>query len=115
MGQGADVNTGPPTLKGPDSYELAWGNQPSPLGTGWHVCTRPSERVTWAQWQALSAAAVAGPVPFLAAVAASPAAARFTQAETAAAANGIPVVDFRTQVRTQYAAWDGLQPSPWNG
>jgi hypothetical protein len=33
MGQGADVNTGPPTLKA-GLYELAWGNQPSPLGTG---------------------------------------------------------------------------------
>lgn len=115
MGQGADVNTGPPFLRYPDRYELAWGNQPSPLGTGWHVCTLPAERVTWAQWQALTAAAVAGPMPFLAAVAASPIAARFAQAEAAAAANGIPVVDFRADVRAQYAAWDGAQPSPWNG
>lgn len=112
MGQGADVNTGPPTLKA-GLYELAWGNQPSPLGTGWHVCTLPGERVTWAQWQALTAAAVAGPAFFVGAMAASPAAARFAQAEVAAAANGIPVVDFRTAVRTRYAAWDGVQPSPW--
>lgn len=115
MGMGGDVNTGPPTLRAGGLYELSWGNQPSPLGTGWHVCTLQGERVTWAQWQALSAAAVAGPVPFLAAMGASPADARFAQAEAAAAANGIPVVDFRGQVRTQYAAWDGLQPSPWNG
>ena len=115
MGQGADVNTGPPTLRAPGRYELAWGNQPNPLGTGWHVCALPAERVTWAQWQALSAAAAAGPAPFNAAVAASPVSARFAQAETVAAANGIPVVDFRGQVRAQYAAWDGLQPSPWNG
>jgi len=114
MGQGAEVNTGCPTLRGQGSYELAWGNQPAPAGTGWHICTLPAERVTWAQWQALTAAAVAGLVPFLAAMAASPAGARFAQAEAAAAANGIRVMAFRAAVRGSYAQWDGVPASPWN-
>lgn len=113
MGQGADVNTGPPTLKAPGLYELSWGRQLAPGDRGWHVATSPTQLVTWAQWQALTAAAVAGPMPFRAALAASPAAAAWEDAEEMAEVYGPGVPALRGQVRARYAAWDGVQPSPW--
>lgn len=113
MGMGAEVNTGCPTLRAPGLYELSWGNQGARGLRGWHVATGPLEHVTWAQWQALTAAAVAGPLAFTSALAASPAAAAWADAEAMAAAHGPGVIALRGQVRARYAAWDGLQPGGW--
>ena len=51
----------------------------------------------------------------LAALAASPAAAAWADAEAMAAAHGPGVIALRGQTRARYAAWDGVQPGPWNG
>jgi|GEM_PF-4550854 len=115
MGQGAEVNTGCPTLRAPGRYELSWGRQAVPGDRGWHVATSRMQLVTWAQWQALTAAAVAGHGAFLAAVAASPAAAAWADAEAMAAAHGPGVIALRQQVRARYVAWHDLQPSGWTG
>lgn len=115
MGQGADTNTGPPTLRAPGLYELSWGNQGARHGRGWHCATGPGEHVTWAEWQAIAAAASVSTVAMLAALAASPAAGAWADAEAMAAAHGPGVITLRAQVRARYAQWDGLQPSPWNG
>jgi hypothetical protein len=48
-----------------------------------------------------------------AALAASPAAAAWADAEAMAAAHGPGVIALRAQTRARYAAWDGVQPSPW--
>ena len=115
MGQGADVNTGPPTLRAPGRYELAWGWQASPGDRGWHVATSPAQHVTWPQWQAISAAAATSTLAMQAALAASPAAGAWADAEAMAAAHGPGVITLRAQVRARYAQWDRLQPSGWNG
>jgi hypothetical protein len=116
MGQGADVNTGPPTLRATGLYELSWGRQAVPGDRGWHVATSPTapmQLVTWAEWQAIAAAASVSTVAMLAALAASPAAAAWADAEAMAAAHGPGVITLRGQTRARYAAWDGVQPSPW--
>ena len=115
MGQGADTNTGPPTLRAPGLYELSWGRQAAPGDRGWHVATSPAQHVTWAQWQAISAAAATSTVAMLSALAASPAAGAWADAEAMAAAHGPGVITLRAQVRARYAAWDGAQLSVWNG
>jgi hypothetical protein len=51
----------------------------------------------------------------LAALAASPAAAAWADAEAMAAAHGPGVIGLRAQTRARYAGWDGLQPSEWTG
>lgn len=115
MGMGADTNTGCPTLRAPGLYELSWGWQPAPLARGWHVATSPAQHVTWAQWQAIAAAASVSTVAMVAALAASPAAGAWADAEAQATAYGPGVITLRAQVRQRFAAWDGLQPSGWNG
>jgi hypothetical protein len=115
MGMGGDTNTGPPTLRAPGLYELSWGRQAVRGDRGWHCATGPGEHVTWAQWQAIAAAASVSTVAMLAALAASPAAAAWADAEAMAAAHGPGVIALRGQTRARYAAWDGVQPGPWNG
>lgn len=115
MGMGADTNTGCPTLRAPGLYELSWGRQAVRGDRGWHCATGPTEHVTWAQWQAISAAAATSTAAMLSALASSPAAGAWADAEAMAAAHGPGVITLRAQVRARYAAWDGLQPSGWNG
>jgi hypothetical protein len=113
MGQGADVNTGPPTLRAAGLYELSWGRQLAPGDRGWHVATSAAQHVTWTEWQAIAAAASVSTVAMLTALAASPAAAAWADAEAMAAAHGPGVIALRGQTRARYAAWDGVQPGPW--
>jgi hypothetical protein len=115
MGMGGDVNTGPPTLRAPGQYELGWGRQAVRGDRGWHCATGLGEHVTWAEWQAIAAAAAVSTMAMRDALASSPAAAAWADAEAMAAAHGPGVIALRGQVRARYAGWDGLQPSGWTG
>jgi hypothetical protein len=102
-----DPNVEPPRRRGTAAlgfrYELAWGQDPG-SGPGWHSSTEAGEHITLAQWQALTAAAVAGEGALDAALLGSTASRAWRAAQARAGAQAGALL---TACRARYAAWDG--------
>jgi hypothetical protein len=96
---------------GSPRYGLGWGCDLSD-SVHWHSATDsglPAERLTAAQWQALTAAAVTGEAELNAALALSPAGRAWSKAKTRAdAAVQGGAAALLTATRDRYAAWHGL-------